>query len=84
MSIIETAKLTNMVDIRWMTIPLSKLCHTMKSPTLTDETLEPTFPYAQIIGSLQFAALTTRLDIAYAVNNVAQFKNHPTTANCKI
>lgn len=48
----------------------------------TDETLEPNFPYAQIIGSLQFAALTTRPDIAYAVNNAAQFKNHPTSANC--
>ena len=50
----------------------------------TDETLEPTFHYAQIIGSLQFAALTTRPDIAYAVNNAAQFKNHPTTANCNV
>ena len=48
----------------------------------TDETIESTFPYAQIIGSLQFAALTTRPDIAYAVNYAAQFKNHPTTANC--
>lgn len=48
----------------------------------TDETVESTFPYAQIIGSLQFAALTTHPDIAYAVNNAAQFKNHPTTANC--
>ena len=47
-----------------------------------DDTVESTFPYAQIIGSLQFAALTTRPDIAYAVNNAAQFKNHPTTANC--
>ena len=48
----------------------------------TDESSEPNFPYAQIIGSLQFAALTTRPDIAYAVNNAAQFKNHPSTVNC--
>ena len=48
----------------------------------SDETLETNFPYAQIIGSLQFAALTTRPDIAYAVNYAAQFKNHPTTVNC--
>ena len=48
----------------------------------TDETLEPTFSYAQLISSLQFAALTTRPDIAYAVNNATQFKNHPTFANC--
>ena len=51
-------------------------------PAGTDDSLETTFPYAQIIGSLQFAALTTRPDIAYAVNNAAQFKNHPSTANC--
>ena len=68
-------------------------CHAISTPaepgahlrpitTDTDETVEPQFPFAQIIGSLQFAALTTRPDIAYAVNNAAQFKNHPTTANC--
>ena len=51
-------------------------------PAGTDESLETNFPYAQIIGSLQFAALTTRPDIAYAVNNAAQFKNHPLTTNC--
>ena len=50
--------------------------------TDTNETLESTFPYAQTIGSLQFVALTTRPDIAYAVNYVAQFKNHPPTTNC--
>ena len=56
--------------------------HLRPISNVTDETLEPTFPYAPIIGSLQFATLTTRPDIAYAVNNAAQFKNHPTTANC--
>lgn len=50
----------------------------------TDDTVEPKFPYAQIIGSLQFAALTTRPDISYAVNNAAHFKNHPTTVNCNV
>ena len=62
--------------------PAEPGAHLRPISTNTDETLESTFPYAQIIGSLQFAALTTRPDIAYAVNNAAQFKNHPTTANC--
>ena len=53
-------------------------------PNATDEPLETTFPYAQLIGGLQFAALTTRSDIAYSVNNATQFKNHPTTANCNV
>ena len=58
--------------------------HLRPMTIVIDETLEPTFPYAQIIGSLQFIALTTRSYIAYAVNNVAQFKNYPTTANCNV
>ena len=70
-------------------------CHAVSTPAepgaqlhstsnATDETFDTTFPFAEIIGSLQFAALTTRLDIAYAVNNATQFKNYPTTANCNV
>lgn len=38
----------------------------------TDESLETTCPYAQLIGSSQFVALTTRPHIAFSINNVAQ------------
>jgi hypothetical protein len=69
-------------DSHAFSTPAEPGAHLRPITNVTDETLEPTFPYAQIIGSLQFAALTTRPDIAYAVNNAAQFKNHPTTANC--
>ena len=63
--------------------PLAELgAHLHPMTNATDETLEPTFSYAQLISSLQFAAPTTRADIAYAVNNAAQFKNHPTFADC--
>ena len=62
--------------------PAEPGAHLRPVTTDSDDTIESHFPYAQIIGSLQFAALTTRPDIAYAVNNAAQFKNHPTTANC--
>ena len=64
--------------------PVEPGAHLRPINNVTDETLEPTFTYVQIIGSLQFAALTTRPDIAYAVNNAVQFKNHLTTANCNV
>ena len=43
-----------------------------------------TFPFLNIIGSCQFAAITTRNDIAYATNVIATSKRHglPTTAQC--
>ena len=69
-------------DTHAVSTPSEPGAHLRPITNETDETIEPTFPYAQILGSLQFSALTTRPDIAYAVNNAAQFKNHPTTANC--
>lgn len=43
-----------------------------------------TFPFLNMIGSCQFAAITTRSDIAYATNAVATSKRQglPTTAQC--
>lgn len=72
----------NFQDSHAVSTPAEPGAHLRIINTDTDETLESTFPYAQIIGSLQFAALTTRPDIAYAINYATQFKNHPTTANC--
>lgn len=42
------------------------------------------FPFLNMIGSCQFAAITTRSDIAYATNAVATSKRQglPTTAQC--
>jgi hypothetical protein len=34
-------------------------------------------PYEEILGSLQFAANMTRLDIAYGVNVLSRFKGNP-------
>ena len=69
-------------DTHAVSTPAEPGAHLRTISNDADENIEPNFPYAQILGSLQFAALTTRPDIAYAVNNAAQFKNHPTTANC--
>jgi hypothetical protein len=42
------------------------------------------FPFLNMIGSCQFAAITTRCDIAYATNVVATSKRQglPNTAQC--
>jgi hypothetical protein len=46
--------------------------------------LEPTFPFSNMVGSIQFAALTTRCDISYATSAVATYKRQsaPTHAHC--
>ena len=36
------------------------------------------FPYAEVIGSLQFSQLGTRFDISYAVAHAAKFTSRPT------
>lgn len=41
--------------------------------TSLDEAPDLIFPCKQIVGSLQFAMIDTRLDIAYAVSTVARF-----------
>jgi hypothetical protein len=38
-------------------------------------------PYTSAIGSLNYAAISTRPDIAFAVNRLAQFVSSPTTAH---
>jgi hypothetical protein len=41
-----------------------------------------TFPYKELLGSVAFSALGTRLDIAFAVNNCARFSHKPTKSHC--
>ena len=56
------------------------------SAVMTSTVLQPLveFPFLNMIGSCQFAAITTRCDIAYATNAVATSKRQglPTTAQC--
>jgi hypothetical protein len=44
------------------------------------EPLDPSTPYANLIGSLMYLAVTTRPDIAYTVGALARFTSKPTTA----
>ena len=47
--------------------------------TNADETID--VPYASLIGSINYCAISTRPDIAYATNKCAQFTSRPTLAH---
>ena len=61
--------------------PTSRLSAVMNSDVVQSLV---NFPFLNMIGSCQFAAITTRCDIAYATNVVATSKRQglPTTAQC--
>lgn len=42
------------------------------------------FPYAQAVGSLMYAMVCTRLDIAYAVSVVSRFFSCPSKTHWKL
>ena len=54
-----------------------KLSSTMCPQTDKDLHAMSLLPYRNIVGALIFAAVTTRVDIAYAVNKCAQFMANP-------
>lgn len=43
--------------------------------------LKDSFPFREAVGSLMFAATCTRPDVAFAVNQVAQFSTNPAKAH---
>ena len=51
--------------------PSADLC----SSTNTDSTID--IPYASLIGSINYCAISTQLDIAFATNKCAQFTSRP-------
>ena len=65
----------NMSDCHSRLIPDDPSCHLTKITDCPDE--EKVYPYREAIGSLIFAATCTRPEIAYAVNQAAQFSNSP-------
>lgn len=56
---------------------------TLTKPTEINDTLDKETPYREAVGSLMYAAVTTRLDISYAVNKVSRCVVNPTSNDWK-
>lgn len=51
------------------------------SEVINEELLDNTYPYKEAVGSLMYAAMTTRLDIAHATVRAARASSQPTQAD---
>jgi hypothetical protein len=49
-----------------------------------DEEVISDFPYREMVGSLMYAMVTTRFDIAFAVSLVCKFLSKPTKSRCDL
>jgi hypothetical protein len=70
----------NFTDLKPSAIPMDPCAPLLKSqsPTkLTDIARMKNVPYREAVGSLMYAAMGTRPDIAFAVSTVAQFSDNP-------
>lgn len=56
-------------------LKLTRDAQAIRTPTGPSEAL--TFPYAQALGSVMYAMVNTRPDIAFAVGSLAQFMHEP-------
>ena len=69
-----------MLDSKRELLPVRHGIHlsNMMSPKTSEEMMEMAkVPYASTIGSLMYAILCTRLDIAYAVSVTSRFQSNP-------
>ena len=64
----------NMAEAKPVTTPLPK---NIKLDNIDTRAEDLNMPYAKAIGSLMYAALQTRLDIAFAVQHLSQYTSNP-------
>ena len=69
-------------DCHIVSTPADPSSHLQLASNSEETADDPTFPFINIIGSLQFAAITTRADISYATSVVAAYKRRPSNAHC--
>ena len=63
-----------MAEAKLVTTPLPK---NIKLDNVDTRAEDPKMPYAKAIGSLMYAALQTRPDIAFAVQHLSQYTSNP-------
>ncbi|EKM57313.1 uncharacterized protein PHACADRAFT_194872 [Phanerochaete carnosa HHB-10118-sp] len=68
-----------MLDSKPVRMPMDPDVHL--TPTPENDAPDTTFPYAAAIGSLMYAAVSTRPDIAFAVQHLSQFTAHPSAVH---
>ena len=64
-------------DMNAVATPIDANAQLVKAPATYKATTDATTRYQSIIGTLQYAANGTRPDIAYAVNQLAQYSSNP-------
>lgn len=72
-----------MTNCKPSSTPIEANCK-LSLPPSKDESVMSKFPYQKLIGALMYLAVTTRPDIAYAVNFMSQFNSNYTEEHWKI
>ena len=54
----------------------------LQSPRLDDDSAIPDFLYQELVGSLLYVQISTRLDITHAINKVSQFSSNFQQIHC--
>ena len=69
----------NFIDANPVDTPMTKDIKSLKPRTANENA--PDVPYAQVVGSLMYTAIASRLDIAFAVQQLSQFNQTFTEAH---
>jgi hypothetical protein len=67
----------NLANAKPLTVPMDPHTNLFVTVTEDDRVAMKNKPYAQLVGSLMYAAVATRPDIAYAVSTLARFMSNP-------
>ena len=65
-----------MLDAKLISIPIPHGAKLVKFDTQEESSIDPKI-YQSKVGSLMYAMLCTRPDLAYAVSQISQFNHHP-------
>ncbi|THH06844.1 hypothetical protein EW145_g3797 [Phellinidium pouzarii] len=74
----------NLQDLKLVSTPMevNMQLHSSQAPQTTEETAEMcNVPYHEAVGSLMYAGLATRLDIAFAITLLSRFSSNPGPAH---